>query len=120
MGGALFYSAEPFLLEVLRYGLSDLLSAEVAGQDRTVRAEEDDMRNAVDAVDVSRDLLGIVDDRPGDAERRNDVLRTATPTSSNLSPLYCSYTLARLGISALQGPHQLAQKSTRTYFPFPT
>ena len=44
----------------------------------------------------------------------------ATPSTWNPLSLYWLYTSASIGVSARQGPHQLAQKSTNTTLPLPT
>lgn len=88
--------------------------------------EEDDVGDAVDA--VGSNLL------EGDAEylRIRDAhlfyglvassLSSLTIKPSTCKPrsLYFSWAATMPGISALQGGHQLAQKSTKTYFPLPT
>src|SRR6187402_3678437 len=40
-----------------------------------------------------------------------------TPSTVKFLPLYLEKLFTRAGLSARQGPHQLAQKSTSTYLP---
>src|SRR5476651_2709937 len=44
-------------------------------------------------------------------------LSKETPTIVKFLPLYLLYALTTFGFSCLQGPHQDAQKSTKTYLP---